>query len=72
MERLGESRLLNHNALLYGELFMKTEARMLFNFLEGGQMKLRRFHRKLVAVAVLACFMTATTACYGPFNLRKV
>ncbi len=44
---------------------------MLFNFLKGGQMKLRRFHRKLVAAGVLACFMTATTACYGPFNLTK-
>lgn len=44
---------------------------MLFNFLKGGQMKLRRFHRKLVAAGVLVCFMTATTACYGPFNLTK-
>jgi hypothetical protein len=34
-------------------------------------MKLRRFYRKLVAAGVLACFMTATTACYGPFNLTK-
>ena len=44
---------------------------MLFNFLKGGRMKLRRFHRKLVIAGVLACFMTATTACYGPFNLTK-
>ena len=44
---------------------------MLFNFRKGGQMKLRRFHRKLVTAGVLACFMTATTACYGPFNLTK-
>ncbi|MBH0192121.1 MAG: DUF3332 family protein [Nitrospira sp.] len=34
-------------------------------------MKSRRFHRKLVAAGVLACFLTATTACYGPFNLTK-
>jgi hypothetical protein len=34
-------------------------------------MKLRRFHRKLVTAGVLVCFMTATTACYGPFNLTK-
>lgn len=34
-------------------------------------MKLRRFHRKLVAAGVLVCFMMATTACYGPFNLTK-
>ncbi|MBH0180150.1 MAG: DUF3332 family protein [Nitrospira sp.] len=27
--------------------------------------------RRLVTAGVLACFMTATTACYGPFNLTK-
>jgi hypothetical protein len=32
---------------------------------------MRQFHKKLVAAGVLACFMTATTACYGPFNLTK-
>jgi Domain of unknown function (DUF3332) len=50
---------------------MKAEVRRLFNFFKGGQMKLRRFHRKLVAAGVLVCFMMATTACYGPFNLTK-
>ncbi|MBH0185942.1 MAG: DUF3332 family protein [Nitrospira sp.] len=50
---------------------MNTGAIMLFNFLKGGQMNVRRFHRKLVVAGVLACFMTATTACYGPFNLTK-
>ena len=34
-------------------------------------MKLRWFYRKLITAGVLACFMTATTACYGPFNLTK-
>jgi hypothetical protein len=34
-------------------------------------MKLHRFPRKLVVAGVLACFMAATTACYGPFNLTK-
>lgn len=32
---------------------------------------LRPFHTKLVAAGVLACFMTVSTACYGPFNLTK-
>jgi hypothetical protein len=27
--------------------------------------------RRLVAVMVLACFVTVSTACYGPFNLTK-
>lgn len=34
-------------------------------------MKLHRFPRKLVVAGVLVCFMAATTACYGPFNLTK-
>ena len=34
-------------------------------------MKLSQFGKKLVIGGVLACFMTATTACYGPFNLTK-
>jgi hypothetical protein len=34
-------------------------------------MKLHRFSRKLVVAGVLVCFMAATTACYGPFNLTK-
>jgi hypothetical protein len=34
-------------------------------------MKLSQFGKTLVIGGVLACFMTATTACYGPFNLTK-
>jgi hypothetical protein len=32
---------------------------------------MRQFHKKLVAAGVLACFMTVSTACFGPFNLTK-
>lgn len=32
---------------------------------------MRQFCKKLVVAGVLACFMMATTACYGPFNLTK-
>jgi hypothetical protein len=32
---------------------------------------MRQFHKKLVTAGVLACFMTVSTACYGPFNLTK-
>lgn len=34
-------------------------------------MKPHQFYRKLVAAGALTCFMTATTGCYGPFNLTK-
>jgi hypothetical protein len=34
-------------------------------------MKLCQFGKKLVIAGVLACFMTVSTACYGPFNLTK-
>ena len=30
-----------------------------------------RLARRLIAVGVLACFVTVSTACYGPFNLTK-
>lgn len=36
-----------------------------------GGMTMRQFCKKLVVAGVLACFMMATTACYGPFNLTK-
>ena len=34
-------------------------------------MKKRKFLSRIVAGVVLMCFMTVSTACYGPFNLTK-
>ena len=32
---------------------------------------MNKLARRLVTVGVLACFVTVSTACYGPFNLTK-
>ena len=34
-------------------------------------MKTRKFLSRIVAGAVVICFMTVSTACYGPFNLTR-